>query len=174
MRGSKTSQSSQQKHGSIQEGALSCLMDVLRQSHHHEVKDLWTFSSLEALVSAVCDKVTPFDRKNANSFNYKCLECHSLLHHHKSPHAKSQIISHSPTSQEQKKKNNEHQYFEQIRVIFQIENTPDGGSKEKPQRYLTKVLQCRKCTSYFGRKDLDSLARHVVTCWRQSDTSQKR
>ena len=55
-----------------------------------EVKDLWTFSSLEALppseieAAAIFDKVSEPENdrgENASSFDYKCLECHSNLHH---------------------------------------------------------------------------------------------
>ena len=175
-----------QQQSSSEKGALSCLMDtLLRQMGHHDmsagagVKDLWTFSSLEALSdAAIFDKVTPFDRKNANSFNYKCLECHSFLHHHhKSSHAKSQIISHfSPPIRKNNAKTTKEedatldQYFQQIRVIFQRDES--GSTEEPPTRFLATLLKCKKCTVHFATRESSegSLIGHIATskCWNRS------
>ena len=153
-----------------------------------EVKDLWTFSSLEALPPSEIEATT-FDkepeserRENASSFNYKCLECHSNLHHHKMSHAKCQIISHfqnKAAASAQEDDNFVERYFEQIRVIFQI-----GEKACNPDKYLARVLRCLKCASYFAMsgggseidsatlvsKDARALIHHLLTskCWQGS------
>ena len=162
-----------------------------------EVKDLWTFSSLEALPSSEIEATT-FDKEpesergeNASSFNYKCLECHSNLHHHKMSHAKCQIISHFQNKAANTKAAGSTQedddfverYFEQIRVIFQI-----GEKACNPDKYLARVLRCLKCASYFamsGGSEIDSatlvskearaLIHHLLTskCWQGSSDAAK-
>jgi len=153
--GSSTKTSLQQKPHQggieiIEQGALSCLMDTLTSimGHHvgqTRVKHLRTYSSLEALLAddeetadamPPFDKVTPFDRKNAfdrkNGLNYKCLECHSSGH--KPSHASKQIISQKNNADGTKDDQaTMERYFEQIRVIFQMENDNSIGAV-KPQQ----------------------------------------
>ena len=187
--------------------SLRCLlMDIWKRQKGEEgetvkkpeVKDLWTFSSLEALPSSETEATT-FDKEpesergeNASSFNYKCLECHSNLHHHKMSHAKCQIISHFQNKAANTKAAAEdddfvERYFEQIRVIFQI-----GEKACNPDKYLARVLRCLKCASYFAMsgggfegseidsatlvsKEARALIHHLLTskCWQGSSDAAK-